>query len=313
AHLGDCIRKSRSGQWQTITVEYWNDEIIAHLSDNDFVLGKHPIIDRTRQYFAFQFDLPGASIDNVRVWRATGQRKDWTETRKKLAVIQADRAPVKRDPTERYKLEYMNLKSRLTLEDQAYRDLVAKHDKLQANLHADYADAFITHKQIGKLIAKKKQQLKASDPEFKAMETEVHRASRAEDAYVLSTRPELARFKEDGVPKQRFTSELGQIRAQLEAAGDKQLAILVAATTERQVKLETRYPHVFESVNATVEKRNAIRKSLNDDPDFQDRNRAVVDAGKSIKDYEQKTAPNLAQLATEAKAYIDSRKSSGLK
>ena len=145
------------------------------------------------------------------------------------------------------------------------------------------------------------------------METEVHRASRAEDAYVLSTRPELARFKEDGGPKQRFTSELGQIRAQLEAAGDKQLAILVAATTERQVKLETRYPHVFESVDATVEKRNAIRKSLNDDPDFQDRNRAVVDAGKSIKDYEQKTAPNLAQLATEAKAYIDSRKSSGLK
>ena len=45
AHLGDCIRKSRSDQWQTITVEYWDDEIIAHLSDNDFVLGQHPIID----------------------------------------------------------------------------------------------------------------------------------------------------------------------------------------------------------------------------------------------------------------------------
>jgi hypothetical protein len=313
AHLGDCIRKSRSGQWQTITVEYWNDEIIAHLSNSEFVIGQHPIIDRTRKYFAFQFDFPGASIDNIHVWAATGQRDNWAETRRKLAVIQADRAPVKRDPAERYKLEYMNLKSRLTLEDQAYRGLVAIHDKLQAALHVDYTEAFITHKQIGKLIAKKKQQLKASDPEFKAMETEIHRASRAEDAYVLSTRPELARFKEDGVPKQRFTSELGQVRAQLEAAGDKQLAVLVAETTERQVKLETRYPHVFESVDAAVEKRNTNRKSLNNDPSFQARNRAVVDAGKAIKAYEEQAAPNLTQIATEAKAYTDSLKSAGAK
>jgi hypothetical protein len=311
AYLGDCIRKSRSGQWQTITVEYWNDEIIAHLSDNDFVLGRHPIIDRTRKYFAFQFDFPGASIDNIHVWAATGQRNNWAETREELAAIQSVRAPVKRDPAERYKLAYMNLKSRLTLEDQAYRALVAKRDKLQAALHADYTDAFITHKQIGKLIAKKKQQRKASDSEFKAMETEVHRASRVEDVYVLSTRPEIARLKEDGVAKQRYVSELGQIRAQLEAAGDKQLAALVEKTARRQSALEARFPEAFESVDAAVEKRNSIRKSLNDDPDFQDRNRAVVDAGKSVKAYEEKAAPNLAQLATEAKAYTDSLKSSG--
>ncbi|MBT4692320.1 MAG: hypothetical protein HOB73_03140 [Planctomycetaceae bacterium] len=207
----------------------------------------------------------------------------------------------------------MNLKSRLTLGDQAYRALVAKRDKLQAALHVDYAEAFTTHKQIGKLIAKKKQQLKASESEFKAMEMEVHRASRAEDAYVLSTRPEIARLKEDGVAKQRYVSELGQIRAQLEATGDKQLAALVEKTARRQAALEARFPEAFESVDAAVENRNAIRKSLNDDPDFQDRNRAVVDAGKSIKAYEEKAAPNLIQLATEAKAYLDSLKSSGAK
>jgi hypothetical protein len=313
AHLGDSSRKSKTAQWQTMTVEYWDDEIIAHVSHHKFVIGQHPIIDRTRKYFAFQFDFPGALIDNIRVWKATGQRKDWTETRKELAAIQAVRAPVKRDPAERYKLEYMNFKSRLTLEDQAYRALVAKRDKLQAALRADYTDAFITHKQIGKLIAKKKQQLKASDSEFKAMEMEVHRASRAEDVYVLSTSPEIARLKEDGVAKQRYVSELGQIRAQLEAAVDKQLAALVEKTARRQAALEACFPEAFESVDAAVEKRNAIRKSLNDDPDFQDRNRAVVDAGKSIKAYEEKAAPNLTQLAVEAKAYSDSLKSSGAK
>ena len=46
-------------------VEYWDDEMIVHLSDTEFILGRHPIINRTREYFAFQFDLPGAAIDNV--------------------------------------------------------------------------------------------------------------------------------------------------------------------------------------------------------------------------------------------------------
>ena len=141
------------------------------------------------------------------------------------------------------------------------------------------------------------------------MEIEVHRASRAEDAYVLSTRPEVARFKEDGVPKQRFTSELGQVRAQLEAAGDKQLAALVEKTARRQAALEARFPEAFESVDAAVEKRQTIRNSLNDDSEFQTRNRAVVDAGKAIKDYEQKAASRLAQLEADARAYIDSLKS----
>ncbi len=313
AQLGECLRRPRPDKWQTMTVEYWNDEIVAHLSDNEFVIGQHPIIDRTRKYFAFQFDLPGALIDNVRVWKATGQRDDWTETRKKLAMIQADRAPVKRDPAERYKLEYTNLKSRLTLQDPAYRDLVAKSDKLQAALHADYAEAFITHKQLSKLIAKTKQHIKATDPGFKPMEIEVHRASRAEDAYVLSTRPELARLKEDGVAKQRYVSELGQVRAQLEAAGDKQLAALVENTARRQAALEARFPEAFESVDAAVEKRNTNRKSLNNDPSFQARNRAVVNAGKAVKDYEQKADPNLARLAADAKAYTDALKASGVK
>jgi hypothetical protein len=309
AQLGECIRKHRPGQWQTMTVEYWNDEIVAHLGDNEFVVGRHPIIDRTRKYFAFQFDLPGASIDNVRAWKATGQRDGWAEARRKLAMAQADRAPVKRNPAERYKHAYINLKSRLTLHDPAYRELAAKREKLQAALQADYAEAFITHKQLGKAIAKKKQHIKATDPKFKAMEIAVNKSRRAEDAYVLSTKPELARLREDGIAKQRFSSELGQVRAQLEAASDKRLAAFVAETAKRQAALEARFPEAFESVDAAVEKRQSKRKSLNDDPKFQARNKAVVDAGKAIKEYEQKAAPNLVKLEADSKTYIDSLKS----
>ena len=99
---------------------------------------------------------------------------------------------------------------------------------------------------------------------------------------------------------------LGLVRAQLEAASEKRLAALVAETARRQAALEARFPEAFETVDAAVEKRQATRKSLNDDPEFQARNRAVVDAGKAVKDYEGKAAPNLARLAADAKAHIDS-------
>lgn len=310
AHLGECARKLRRNQWQTMTVEYWNDEVVAHLGTKEFVIGRHPILDRTRRYFAFQFDLPGASIDNVRVWQASGQRDNWSKTRNELAMAQADRSPVQRDPDARYKYEYTNLKSRLTLNDQVYRELVAKHDKLQTALHADYPEAFSTHKQLSKRIAKRKQHLKTTSPEFKAMETAVNKARRAEDDYVLSTKPELANLKEDGVAKQRYVSELGQVRAQLETAGDRKLAALVAETASRQAALEVRFPEAFESVESAVEERQAIRKSLNDNPEFQSRNRTVVDAGKAIKDYELQADPDIARLAARSKAYIETLKSS---
>ena len=81
AQLGECVRKPRPDQWQTMTVEYWDDEMGAHLNDKEVVIGRHPIIDRTRKYFAFQFDLPGASIDNVRVWKRPAN----TRTGRRLA------------------------------------------------------------------------------------------------------------------------------------------------------------------------------------------------------------------------------------
>ena len=297
-HLGECVRQPRPDQWQTITVEYWNDEIVVHLDESEFIVGRHPIIDRTRKYFAFQFDLPGASIDNVRVWNATGQRNDWPARRAVLMKTQAEREPVPRDPDDRFKYQYTNLKSRLTLEDAAYRDLVARYDRLKSELHADYPEAFASHKELSKQITKRKKQIKETDPAFKRMEREVHKASRAEDEYVLSTKPEIREL-----PKHRYASELGQIRAKLEAAGDQQLAAMVAETAKRQAALEAHFPDAFMSVDAAVIERNAARKALNDDSKFKARNKTVNDAGKAIKEYEHEADPSLSALQTASNAY----------
>lgn len=310
AHLGECVRKSRPNEWQTMTVEYWDDQMVAHLCKDEFVVGKHPIIDRTRDYFAFQFDLPGAAIDNVRVWRANGERDGWSSTRKTLIALQANRAVVSRNPADRYKYEYTNLKSRLTLTDQTYRGLVATHNRLNEALHADYATAFASHKELGKRLAYRKKKIKETEPKFKLMENAVHKSRRAEDTYVLSTAPSLLKFQGEGFSRQQFVSELGQVRDQLEAAGDSRLAALVDETAGRQRELEACFPEAFQRIDDAVNERKHLRKKLNLDPRFKARNRAVADAQNALKDYERESDPTLVELETASKAYLNARKMS---
>ena len=299
--LGESNFKLTRNQWQTMTVEYWNDEVIAHLGNDSYVVGKHPIVDRTRTYFAFQFDRPGAFIDNVRVWNATGQRSDWNTKRAKLLEVQKERPPVKRNPRERFDVVYKKLKSRLSLEDQTYIGLVSRHAKLKDSLHSDYPQAFLTHKQLAKSINEKKKEIKRTDPNFRIMETQVHKAARAEDHYVLSTGPALA-----SLPKHLYASELNQVRKRLEDAEDKHLKKLVEETAKRQEALRSRFPAAFQDLESLVAKRNATRKSLNHDTVFQARNRILIDAQRAIKDYERKIAPALVQLESASKTYIDS-------
>jgi hypothetical protein len=135
------------------------------------------------------------------------------------------------------------------------------------------------------------------------MESAVFKARKAEDNYVVSTKPSLP-----DLPKHLYASELGQARLKLESAGDKKLAALVAETANREAALEMRFPEAFASVDGAVKGRNATRQALNDDPEFNKRNRAIVDAGKAVKTYEEKALPELPDLAAASKIYLDQLK-----
>jgi len=52
--------------------------------------------------------------------------------------------------------------------------------------------------------------------------------------------------------------------------------------------IEDSYPEAFKSVDEAVEERKAVRQSLNDDPAFQALNKKVIDAGRAVKEYEQR-------------------------
>jgi len=293
SHLGECVSLSQQNSWHTITVEYWNDEMVAHTSVNTFVYGSHPIINRTREYLAFQFDLPGASIDNVFIWQAIGQKKNWESVRNQLADTQERRPPVSRTKEERIKYDLINVKSDLTRFDKTYQDLVALHESLQSSLHTTYPDAFQTHKQLSKQIAALKKKTRGTDTTFKEMENAINKARKAEDEYVVSLYPDLQVLRSDDIPQHRFLSEQAQLRHELEKNNDSQLQALVAETKRLQKAIELSYPEAFKSIDEAIEKRTAVRQSLNDDPAFQSLNKQVVEAGKAVKEYEQKALAHL--------------------
>ena len=293
SHLGECVSLSQKDLWQTITVEYWNDEVAAHTSADAFVYGSHPIVNRTREYLAFQFDFPGASIDNVFIWEAIGQKKNWVSARNQLTATQERRPLVPRTKEERIKYNLINVKSDLTRFDKTYQELVALHESRRSSLHTTYPGAFQTHKQLSKQIAYVKKKTRETDRIFKEMEIAVNKARNAEDEYVVSLNPDLLALRSDSIPQHRFLSEQAQFRKQLENKSDVQLAALVAETKRLQKAIEHSYPEAFKSVDEAIEKRQAVRRSLNDDPMFQALNQQVVEAGKSVKEYEHRALDRL--------------------
>ena len=298
SHLGECAHRFEEGRWYTMTVEFFGDTLVAWIDPAHVVLGSHPLVDRTRSYLAFQFDRPSASVDEVRIWKAPGQRPGWPARRKVLAAAQAGRSAVDRDPVDRYAYTFTNLKSRLTRFDPAYAVLVASHQDLQQALHQRWPGAFRTHKELSRAIQDTRKRLKADNPEFKDMENAMHRARRAEDAYVVSVHPALK-----DLAKHRLLSELPILRAGLEKREDPKLAALVAESAELQRSLETRFPEAFASGENLVTQRNALRKALNEVPAFQEENRAVADAWQAIRHYELAAEPRLEALDAARRAY----------
>lgn len=50
------------------------DEVVAYLDHAHVAYAKHPIIDRTREYFALQVDAHEAAFDNVQIFTAAAKR-----------------------------------------------------------------------------------------------------------------------------------------------------------------------------------------------------------------------------------------------
>ena len=84
---GECAFDFKEGNWHTMTVEFHDEEVVAHVDKKHFVVGRHPIINTKRTYLAFQVSGTGAAFDNFFVWESA-PKENWPTQRKQLAASQ---------------------------------------------------------------------------------------------------------------------------------------------------------------------------------------------------------------------------------
>jgi arylsulfatase A-like enzyme len=66
---GECDYDFKEGKWYTITIEFIDEQVVAHLDHEHMVYAKHPMIKKECTHFAFEVDQVGASFDNLQVFQ----------------------------------------------------------------------------------------------------------------------------------------------------------------------------------------------------------------------------------------------------
>ncbi len=298
---GECAFDFKEGKWYTMTVEFHGEEVVAHVDKENFVVGRHPIINTERTYLAFQVSGSGAAFDNFSICQSV-LKDNWQKTRARLTSSQAARPPaLKRDAREQYDLIMLNLKDRLSRNDAKYQGLLTRHEQLQVALKADYPRAFQTHKELSKGIAKKRKEIKEGEPRFKEMESAINKARKKEKEYIHSRHAEL-----EGLPKHLYYAAFEKHRKSM--GNDSRLVALEKNTATLEADLHRAFPEAFRNVDALVGKRQAYAASLKDDENFRTRRKAIAEANDAVTDYLHDADPRLKQLAAARMAIIQGKK-----
>lgn len=292
---GECAFKFDPDRWYTMTVEFLGDEVIAHLNRDYVARAKHPIIDRTRQYLALQVDRHSAAFDNFQVFTATAKKGDATEAWRALLTSVIDKYPVEKTIEEQFQIQKTNAHERLYQNDGTYRALVLRVDELDARNKELFPDAYRSHKEFKKDIAKERRKLHESDPVYKETLFATHRANRAIDAFLVEQKPEVADW-----PRSRKEAELERLRQK--SGKDSRYRELVAAAEAAQAKMEAGYPQLFfsdETINAV---KKAAGENAKNDPDFKKAKDERAAAYRAQQDYLFENDKKLADLDQQLKA-----------
>ena len=294
---GECACDFKKGKWYTMTVEFHDEEVVAHVDKERFVIGSHPIINTERTYLAFQVSGTGASFDNFCVWKSV-LKEGWRKKKGELTASQNARSPAfKRDARERYELIMLNLKDKLSRNDPQYRNMVAHHTNLQAELKSDYPKAFLTHKELSKRIAKNRIKFREQNLRFKEMERAVNKARKKEKEYIHSKNAEL-----EQLPKHLYYAAYEQQRRTM--ARDANLKGLEKHTASLEASLHNAFPEAFRDVEELVVQRKAYASTLKENENFSMRRKAIAQANDAIKDYLFQKEPVLKQLAETRTAIL---------
>jgi hypothetical protein len=285
---GMCKADFKENQWYTMTVEIVGDEVIAHVDRDSFVCGKHPIIDRDRDYFAFQVDKPGVAFDNVQLLHAK-KKKQWEDQRDGYIARQEQRPPIRIEAKERYEMLKMNVHDKLYRTDEQYRAIVHALDQQKEKQHELYPEVFSTIKQVRKPVAEYRRNLQENDEGYKDTQQQINKAKRELIDYVLSKNQHLRKLK-----MSVYESEFEKARR--EAEEDAAYQNLERHQQELETQMKTRYPKLYITDSAIQARQKKARLELNSTPHFRELIKATGDVARAELDYRHAANSELKEL-----------------
>ena len=273
---GECAYNFKNGKWYVMTIEFLEDQVVAHLDHQHIAYGKHPIFQKERTYFAFQVDQAGASFDNVQVFQVGG-KSDKDEILSRIASSK-ENLPIERTPKEEYQILKQNLHAKLHMTDPTYRALVEQVDLLDQEKVERFPEVFASHKAFQKKTQALRKKLHKEDPKYKEMLFATYRAKRALDEFLVEKNP---RIEEE--PETRFKAVLEETRAKF--SNHPEYVKLVEHFEDVQLALESQYPQLFITNQEITQKRNQARDEVKEDPDFKKLTKKRTDAYNAQQNY----------------------------
>ena len=290
---GECAFPFEPNRWYTMTVEIIGDQLVAHIDREHLAYAKHPILKKTRSYFALQVDQHAAAFDNVQIFEAS-QHPDHAANLQHISAVSGKR-PVAKPIAEQYKIQKRNAHEWFYQRDAAYRKLVKRVDELDELKKKTYPEVFRSHKEFRNRIAEQRRKLLAEDPVYKETLFATYHAERAVTEWLVIQAPSTSQL-----PDSRKKREVERLRQQYK--NHPEYHRLQSVLQKAQQKLQSAYPQLFITDQQIIDYRNEQRLRVENTPAFRATIKRRADAWYAQQDYLVEHDKQLAGLQEQLDA-----------
>ncbi|MAT09678.1 MAG: hypothetical protein CMM02_01610 [Rhodopirellula sp.] len=285
---GICAFDFEEDKWYTMTVEIADDEVLAHIDQQHFVHAQHPIIDRTRTYFAFQTATPGAVLDNVQLLHGS-KLKDWEKLRAEYIKRQQQRPLPEMSIRDKWQMLKINTHDLLYRTDPQYKSIVDQLAVAKLQQHEQFPEVFSSIKDVRKPLTELRKKLAAENMQYQALNKQINQTRQRQKRFVLERFVELEKL-----PASEFEAAYAQRRQQ--AMQDADFIELQKQQAAAEAKLTEAFPELFITNEEIQAKQREQRVKLKDTPEFQQMLRHVSDLVKTEMEYRHQKNAELKAL-----------------
>lgn len=287
---GECAFDFDPEKWYTMTVEFLDDEVVAHINRERVVYAKHPIIDQTRKYLALQVDEKFVCFDDFQVFTAASKKGDALDEGRAGLDAVLDRYPVPKSLEEEYQIEKRNAHEKLYQSDEFYRGLVKRVQTLDEKRKEQFPGVFLSTKDRRSAIGEERKRLLKSDPIYKELLHATHRSKRALETFLIEQKPEIENW-----PRSKKEAELERLRRRF-ATSDSYEALL-EQSAKAEAELKSKYPQLYLSDEALAKKKKAVFAAANEGERFKLAAKERASAYQDQQEYLHRNDGELARIS----------------